>query len=91
MFRKENIKSTSLNNELISLKKKSKCYPFWNDLEETVIGEFRIKATLVDNKCSYFKRKLMFRTQDSDFVREVDHYQYSVNLKINGFNDFLLF
>ena len=42
-----------------------------------MIGDYRTKATLVDNKCSYFKRKLLFRTQDSDLVREVDHYQYT--------------
>ena len=31
----------------------------------------------MDNKCSYFKRKLVFKTQDHDLVREVDHYQYT--------------
>jgi hypothetical protein len=34
------------------------CFAFWNDLDDTKIGNYTIKSKIVDNKCTYSKRTL---------------------------------
>lgn len=57
---------------------KANCYPFFNDLIETKIGDnFIVYSVLSENKCTFAKRTLTIRELSTSKIFNLDLYQYT--------------